>query len=116
MTRVKRGTISMKRRRNVLKQTKGYRHARKSKERAAHEAIVHAGAHAFAHRRDKKNDFRRLWQVRLNAAVRPHGLSYSAFMGALKKKGILLNRKMLSEIAQEHPAAFERLVASINNT
>ena len=110
MTRVKRGTTALKRRKNVLKQTKGYRHARSSKERAAREAIVHAGAHAFAHRRDKKNDFRRLWQVKINAAVRPMGLSYSKFMGALKKKNIEIDRKILADLAEHNPDVFARVV------
>ena len=88
MTRVKRGTISLKRRRNVLKQVKGYRFGRSTKERQAREAIAHAGTHAFAHRKDKKNDFRRLWQIKISAAVVPLGLSYSKFIDALKKKSI----------------------------
>jgi len=110
MTRVKRGTISMKRRRNVLSQAKGYRYGRGSKERQAKEAILHAGNHAFAHRRDKKNDFRRLWQIKINAAVRPFGISYSKFIGALKKKNIGLDRKILADLAQSHPEAFEKVV------
>jgi len=113
MSRVKRGTISTKRRRNVLSMTKGYRFGRSTKERQAREAIAHAGNHAFAHRRDKKNDFRRLWQVRLNAAVREHGMSYSAFMGALKAYGSTLNRKMLSEMAHESPETFARIVTQV---
>lgn len=113
MSRVKRGTISMKRRRNVLKMTKGYRFGRSTKERQAREAIAHAGNYAFAHRRDKKNDFRRLWQVRLNAAVREHGMSYSAFIGALKAYGSTLNRKMLSEIAHENPETFARILTAV---
>jgi len=110
MTRVKRGTISMKRRRNVLSQAKGYRYGRGSKERQAKEAILHAGNHAFAHRRDKKNDFRRLWQIKINAAVRPFGISYSKFIGALKKKNIGLDRKILADLAQNNPEAFEKVV------
>ena len=110
MARVKRGTISLKRRRNVLSQVKGYRFGRSTKERQAREAIAHAGAHAFAHRRDRKNDFRRLWNIRINAAIRPFGASYSAFIGALAKKNIILNRKMLSTIAREHPETFKRVV------
>ncbi|MEK7134332.1 MAG: 50S ribosomal protein L20 [Patescibacteria group bacterium] len=113
MTRVKRGTTALKRRRNVLKQTKGYRHARSGKERAAREAIVHAGAHAFAHRRDKKSDFRRLWQVKINAAIRPMGLSYSKFMGALKKKNIGIDRKILADLAEHNPDTFARVVAEV---
>ena len=113
MTRVKRGTISNKRRRNVLKQVKGYRFGRSKKERQAREAIAHAGVHAFAHRRDKKNDFRRLWQNRLGAAFKENGLSYSKAIGLLRKKNIILNRKMLSEIAEKFPVSFERIVSLI---
>ncbi|OHA80759.1 MAG: 50S ribosomal protein L20 [Candidatus Yonathbacteria bacterium RIFCSPHIGHO2_01_FULL_51_10] len=112
MTRVKGGTISLKRRRNVLKQVKGYRFGLGTKERQAREAIAHAGTHAFAHRRDKKNDFRRLWTVRINAALRPLGFSYSAFIGALKKKNIELDRKILSQIADENPEVFAQVVAA----
>lgn len=103
----------MKRRRNVLARTKGFRNARKSKERQAHEALVHAGVYAFAHRRDKKNDFRMLWQTRISAALIPHQISYSRFMGLVHKKGIVLNRKMLSEIANDHPKTFERIVTQV---
>lgn len=73
---------------------------------------MHAGKHAFAHRRDKKNDFRKLWNVRLNAGLRalPTPFSYSTFIGLLKQKKIELNRKMLSQIAKEHPETFERIV------
>jgi len=115
MARVKKATNALKFRRSLLKKTKGYRHGRKSKERMAWEAYVHAGKSAFAHRKDKKADFRALWNIRLNAAVRPHGLSYSKFIGALKKKGIALNRKVLTEIAAEHPQTFERIVAQIKS-
>ncbi len=83
MTRVKGGVTTLKARRNVLKKTKGYRHGRKNKERAAYEAIVHAGTYAFAHRRDKKNDFRKLWQIKINAAL-PKTISYSRFIGEMK--------------------------------
>jgi len=114
MTRVKRGTISMKRRRNVLAETKGYRHGRNSKEREAREAIFHAGSHAFAHRRDKKNDFRRLWNVRINAAVRKLGTTYSKFINLLLKKEVKLDRKVLATIAQDHPESFERIVKSLS--
>lgn len=110
MSRVKKATNALKFRRKLLSKTKGYRHARSTKERAAWEAYVHAGKYSFAHRRDKKNDFRALWNVRLNAALRAEGSTYSRFIGALKKKNILLNRKMLSELAAEHPDAFKRVV------
>lgn len=113
MSRVKRGTTSLKRRKNVLAQTKGYRNGRSTKERAAKDAIAHAGAYAFAHRRDKKADMRRLWTVRLNAALRPLGFSYSKFIAALKGKGITLDRKVLSEIARTESAAFTRIVDQV---
>ena len=110
MSRVKGGTVANRRRKNILAETKGYRHARSKKKRAAREAIYHAQLHAFAHRKDKKNDFRQLWIVRLNAVLRTHGLKYSTFIKELADKGVALNRKMLSEIAREHPEAFKRLV------
>jgi len=108
--------MSLKRRRNVLKMVKGYRFARSKKERAAKEAIVHAGKYAFAHRRDKKNDFRKLWNVRINGGLDTMGseVSYSKLMGGLKKKGIAVNRKMLAELAEKSPATFARIVAKID--
>ncbi len=109
MARVKRGTISLKRRRNVLRRVKGYRFARSKKERAAREAIARAGKYAFAHRRKKKGDFRRLWQVKINAAARAAGMSYSAFMHALKKQGIALDRKVLASFAEGRPDTFARI-------
>jgi len=114
MARVKRGTTSLKHRRNVLRQTKGYRFGLSKKERAAHEAIFHAGKHAFAHRRDKKNDFRRLWNIRINAAVRPLGMTYGTFISALRKRDIKLDRKVLSGLAKDHPESFERLVKEVS--
>lgn len=95
--------------------TKGYRHGRSTKKRQAKEAIFHAGKHAFAHRRDKKNDFRRLWTVRLNAGLHlvDGKLSYSKFIGTLNKKGILVNRKMLAELAEKSPESFARLVKQV---
>lgn len=112
MPRVKRGTTANKRRRNVLEKTKGYRHGRSKKERQAREAIHHAGAHAFAHRRDKKNDFRRLWQTQINAALRlsPEGMSYSKFIGALKTNNIMLDRKILANLAEKQPEIFAQIV------
>lgn len=114
MTRVKRGVIKNKRRKNVLSQTKGYRFGRSTKEAAAKEAIAHAGTYAFAHRRDKKGDKRRLWQVQINAAVRAHGMSYSKFIGGMKKVGITVDRKILSEMAQNKPESFKRIFDKVN--
>ena len=111
MTRVKRGVLKTKTRRNVLKQTKGFRLNRRNKEAAAIEAIMHAGANAFAHRRDKKGDFRRLWNVRINAMLRENGSTYSKFFGALNKKNIKIDRKILSTLAQTNPDTFKRIIA-----
>ncbi len=110
MTRVKRGTTKNKTRKNLLKMTKGYRLNRRNKEAAAIEAMMHAGANAFAHRRDKKGDFRRLWNVRINASLRENGTSYSKFMGALKKKNILIDRKILASLAEHNPETMKRVV------
>ncbi|MFM2357662.1 MAG: ribosomal protein large subunit ribosomal protein [Candidatus Parcubacteria bacterium] len=108
MTRVKKGVNALKHRRNVLKQVKGYRFARSKKERAAMEAIFHAGSYAFAHRRDKKGDFRNLWNVRINAALGE--MPYSKFIAALKKQNIAIDRKILSALAQDNPGTFKKIV------
>ncbi len=113
MARVKRGTMKNKRRKYILAATKGYRFGRKSKERVAKEAIKHAGTHAFRHRRAKKREFRNLFTLRINAAVRPLGLSYSKFIDALKKKNVTLDRKSLSTLAKDHPEVFEKLVKEV---
>lgn len=113
MARVKKGQNALKTRRNILKQVKGYRFGRSKKERQAYEAISHAGTYAFAHRRDKKGDFRRLWNVRLGAFLKENNISYSKFIDAIKKKEIALNRKVLSEIAHSHPTTFKQILAKI---
>jgi len=113
MTRVKRGTTSLKRRRNVLAQVKGYRFGRSTKEIQANDAIAHAGAYAFAHRRDKKNVFRRLWTVKMNAALRPLGFSYSKFIDALKKKNIIIDRKIMADLAENNPETFVNVVNEV---
>ncbi|MDP3955914.1 MAG: 50S ribosomal protein L20 [bacterium] len=112
MSRIKRGTTANKRRKSVLKAAKGFRFGRSTKERLAREALMHAGRHAFAHRRRKKGDFRRLWQIKINAAVRPLGYSYSRFMHALKLKSIGLDRKSLAHLAEHQPETFKRVVES----
>jgi large subunit ribosomal protein L20 len=113
MTRVKKAVNALKNRRSTLRAAKGFRFARSKKERAANDALAHAGAYAFAHRRDKKGDFRRLWNVKINAALRPLGFSYSKFMGAAKKKGIELDRKALANLAEFKPDSFKRVVESV---
>ena len=113
MTRVKKGVHALKRRRSVFKQTKGMRHGRKSKERQAKEALLHAGAYAFAHRRDKKSHNRKLWNIKINAGSRELGMSYSKFIDALKKKGILLDRKILADLAEHNPATFGKVLEAV---
>lgn len=105
--------MAQKRRKKILSQVKGFRLGRSTKKRMAIEAIHHAHLHAFAHRKDKKNDFRRLWTARLNAGLRATGLTYSVFMNDLKKKNIAVNRKMLALLAGERPESFTRLLKSL---
>ena len=116
MSRVKKGVNALKTRRNILKQVKGYRFGRSTKEKQAYEAISHAGTYAFAHRRDKKGDFRKLWNVRINAALRNlnEKYSYSKFIGNLKKANIAIDRKILSTLAHESPKTFEAIVKKVN--
>ena len=113
MVRVKKAVNALKNRRRVLKAAKGYRFARSKKEAAANDALQHAGAYAFAHRRDKKGDMRRLWTVKINAALRPLGFSYSKFMGEAKKKNILVDRKIMAHLAEFKPESFARFVAKV---
>mgnify|MGYP001564784141 CR=1 FL=1 len=113
MTRVKKGVHALKRRRSVLKQTKGFRHGRKSKERQAKEALLHAGAYAFAHRRDKKSHNRKLWNIKINAGARELGMSYSRLIDGLKKKNIMLDRKILADFAEHHPSTFAKVVGTV---
>ncbi len=110
MTRVKKGVHALKRRRSVLKQTKGFRHGRSTKERQAKDALLHSGNYAFAHRRDKKSHNRTLWNIKINAGARELGMSYSKFMGALAKKKILVDRKILADLAENNPATFSKVL------
>lgn len=112
MPRVKRGVHAKKKRRKILKLAKGYYGARSRCYRIATEAVERGLAYAYAGRKLKKRDFRRLWIARINAAVRDHGLSYSAFMGGLKKANIDLDRKILAEMAVNDPQAFAKVVSS----
>lgn len=113
MPRVKRGVMVKKAHKNILKKTKGYRHGRKNLIRMANQAILQAGQHAYRDRRNKKRVFRRLWIVQINAACRLNNISYSNFMLGLKKAGIELDRKVLSQIAKENPAEFATLVTKV---
>ena len=113
MTRVKGATHAIKRRRKTLSKTKGYRYGRSSKEKEAKQAWIRAGQHAFAHRKQKKGDFRRLWQVRIGASSKPLGFSYSKLIASLKENKIQLDRKILSDLGQNHPETFKRIVQKL---
>jgi len=113
MTRVKKGVHALKRRRSVLKQAKGFRHGRSTKERQAKEALLHAGNYAFAHRKDKKSHNRKLWNIKINAGARGVGTTYSKLIGNLKKNKIMLDRKILSDLAENHPETFSKVLASL---
>jgi large subunit ribosomal protein L20 len=113
MPRVKRGTTASKRRKKVLKQTKGYMWRRKSNYRAAKEALLKAGKYAYRDRRNKKRTFRGLWIIRLNAALRENGEKYSAFIKKMADRKIALDRKVLSQMAANHPELFRKFVESV---
>lgn len=112
MPRAKGGPKTRQRRKKVLKQAKGYWGGRRRLYRTAAETVLRAGAFAYRDRRAKKREFRALWVLRINAACRALGLTYSTFMSGLKKAGITLDRKILAELAVSDPAAFARLVES----
>ena len=111
MARVKGAMATRKRRKKVLKLAKGYFGGKSRLFRTAKEAVMKSGQYAFIGRKQKKRDFRRLWITRISAGCRAKGVNYSTFMNGLKKAGIELNRKMLSEIAIADPAAFTELVS-----
>ena len=113
MTRIKRGVAAHKRRKYVLKRTKGFTNRRRTNATAAKEALLHADSYAYSHRRLRKRDFRKLWTIRINAAARENGLSFSRLIDKLHKDNIRLNKKMLAEIAVRNPKAFEAIVNSV---
>ncbi len=110
MPRVKRGTTARAAHKKVLKAAKGFRGRRKNVFRIANEAVMRAGQYAYRDRRNKKRDFRGLWIARINAAVREHGMTYSAFVNALKKAQVEIDRKVLADIAVQDKAAFAAIV------
>lgn len=110
MVRVKRGVVQRRRHNKVLKAAKGYVGVRSKHFTQAKRATTKAGTYAFTHRRNKKRDFRSLWIARLNAGVRAHGISYSRFINLLAKKKIVLDRKVLSDIAIHEPKVFDEIV------
>lgn len=112
MPRVKRGNVLQKRHKKILKYAKGFRGSKSTLFIAANQALMQAWKNAYRDRRKKKRDFRSLWITRINAAVRQHGISYSAFINGLSKAGITLNRKALAFIAVSDPVAFAQIVES----
>ena len=110
MTRIKRGVTKRNRHRKILKLTKGHRSVRHSLYRRAHESMIHALSYAYAHRKAKKSDMRRLWNIRIGAAARENGISYSQFIHGLKLASIEIDRKMLSELAILDSKVFGQLV------
>jgi len=113
MVRVKRGKAAHKRRKNVLKQTKGFRWGRKSKYKAAKEALMHAWSYSFRDRKTKKRNFRRLWQTQISAACKENDTSYSKLIDGLKKNKIEIDRKMLSGLAQDKPDIFKAILEKV---
>ena len=109
MPRVKRSVAGRKRRRAVLKKAKGYYSARGKHFRAAHEQVLHSGTYAYRDRRARKGDFRKLWIMRINAAARQNGISYSKLIAGLRVAEVEIDRKMLAELAVNDPKAFAQL-------
>ena len=109
MTRIKRGVTKRRRHKKMLKLAKGHQGVRHTHYKRAHESVIHALQYAYAHRRERKGDMRRLWNIRINAAARANGLSYSKLIHGLKLAGVDINRKMLSEVAIHDPDAFTQI-------
>ncbi len=116
MPRVKRGVPSRKRRKEVLKQAKGYYSSRGKHFKAAREQLLHSGTYAYRDRRARKGEFRRLWITRINAAARLNGLSYSRLMAGLREAEVEVDRKMLAELAVNEPEAFAALAEVAKKT
>jgi len=113
MARVKTGPSRRKRHKKVLKRTKGFRMTRGRLYRVSKEADLHAGQYAFAGRKLRKRDIRRLWITRINAALTPHGISYSKFINGLKKAKIEIDRKILADLALSDPKTFKSIVDKV---
>ncbi len=115
MVRVKKGKTAHKKRKRTLKETKGFRWGRKSKYKSAKEALMHAREYAYRDRRTKKREFRKLWQIQINAATRKLGMPYSRFIAGLKKKEVEIDRKILATLAKKHPQVFEKIVEEVKS-
>jgi large subunit ribosomal protein L20 len=110
LPRVKGGIVTHRKHRKVLELTKGHRGKRHNLVKIAHESMLHALDYAYCHRRERRGDMRRLWIMRINAAARAGGLSYRQLIGGLKKAEIVINRKMLAEMAVNDPSGFSKLL------
>jgi large subunit ribosomal protein L20 len=110
MPRAKTGVVRRQKHKKILKRAKGFWGMRSKSVRIAQQTLLNAADYEYRDRRDKKNDFRRLWISRINAAARQEGVSYSVFMSGLRKSGVEINRKILADLAAQHPDAFKRLV------
>jgi large subunit ribosomal protein L20 len=110
MPRAKTGTVRRQKHKKILKRAKGFWGLRSRSFRIAQQTLLNAADYEYRDRRDKKGDFRRLWIARINAAARQEGLSYSVFVSGLRKAGVEINRKILADLAVQHPDAFKRLV------
>jgi len=115
MARVKRGIMTHKRHKKLMRQAKGYRGARSRHYKVAHESVMRALAYAYRDRRHRKRDFRRLWIMRINAAARLNGTTYSRLVAGMKQAGIEIDRKMLADLAVRDPRAFSDVVAAAMN-
>lgn len=116
MTRVKRGLVSHRKHKKLLSLTKGYRGTKSKLVKMAHEASLHAGEYAFAGRKNKKRDFRRLWITRISEATKQNGISYSKFIAGLNKKNIKIDRKILSDLVLNDSEAFKKIVEQVKSS
>jgi len=113
MTRVKRGILKNKRKSKILKLAKGYRNARSTKYKQAKQAVIRAGQHAFAHRRKKKREFRKQWQILISSFVKKFDLSYSKFIDLLNKNNIKIDRKIMADLVKNNPEIMEEIVKKV---
>lgn len=114
MARIKTGKTARKRHKKIIKSAKGYFGMRSTNYRIANQAVMKSGNYAYVGRKNKKRDFRRLWITRINAAARMHGMTYSQMINAMKKQNIVINRKMLAEMAVNDKESFEKLIKELN--
>lgn len=113
MTRVKRGVQKRRRRKKIIKQTKGFKWGRKAKYSLAKDALQHAWTYAYRDRKAKKREFRRLWQIKINAICRENDISYSKFINAIRRNNIGIDRKILAQLAEFHPDIFKKIIDEV---